>query len=92
MAADTKRIEEEAVDAVKRTIRTVELLSAYISDNDKGPCWDGYIAVHKDSSKSRDGIRRVHVQVKGKEADSLDEEEIKALEAPYVPHIKTGAF
>ncbi|MBQ7652054.1 MAG: aldo/keto reductase, partial [Victivallales bacterium] len=22
----------------------------------------------------------------------LDEEEIKALEAPYVPHIKTGAF
>lgn len=77
MAADTKRIEEEAVDAVKRTIRTVELLSAYISDNDKGPCWDGYIAVHKDSSKSRDGIRRVHVQVKGKEADSLDEEEIK---------------
>ena len=23
---------------------------------------------------------------------TLDEEEIKALEAPYVPHIKTGAF
>jgi aryl-alcohol dehydrogenase-like predicted oxidoreductase len=23
---------------------------------------------------------------------TLDEEEIKALEAPYKPHIKTGAF
>ena len=77
--ADTKRIEEEAVDAVKRVIRTVDLLSTFISDNDKGPCWDGYIAVHKDSTKSKDGIRRVHVQVKGTEQDDFTSDEISFL-------------
>lgn len=74
---DSKRIEEEATDAVKRIVRSADLLSPFISENDKGPCWDGYVAVYKDNKKTKDGIRRVHVQVKGTTEDHDNQETIK---------------
>lgn len=76
---DSKRIEEEAVGVLKKIIWCAELLSPNLSENDKGPCWDGYIAVYEDNQKKKEsGIRRVPVQVKGiSTIDGANQEYIK---------------
>lgn len=78
---DKERIEKEAVSAVGIKIRTAELLSDCIPTNDKAPCWDGYILVYKDTEKSKNGIRRVHIQVKGTKKDNI--RELDSEEATY---------
>ena len=63
---NTKRIEESATLALKSALLRCPTLSAYISENDKTPSWDGQIFVYGSAEqKKSDGILAVPVQVKG---------------------------
>lgn len=59
-------IEKLATSAVIKSISMTEVLSPFINDGDKEPSWDGNVYIYRDKKKSKDGIRRVPVQVKGK--------------------------
>lgn len=65
MTFGAKAIEDAATAAVTTTVQQCPILSAYITGNDKGPAFDGYICIHKDSRQSKKDMRRVNVQVKG---------------------------
>lgn len=73
---DKKAIEDLAVAAVKESVTVCDLLSPFISDNDKEPSWDGHIYIYKNKNKTKDGMRRIPVQVKGTERDNLSKAEI----------------
>lgn len=63
---NTKRIEESATLALKGALLRCPTLSAYISENDKTPSWDGQVFVYGSAKqKKADGILVVPVQVKG---------------------------
>ena len=63
---NTKRIEESATLALKSALLRCPTLSAYISENDKTPSWDGQVFVYGSAGqKKSDGILVVPVQVKG---------------------------
>lgn len=40
-AIDTKAIEEKALNHFKSFIEDSKVISQFIADNDKEPCWDG---------------------------------------------------
>lgn len=62
----TKDIEELATNAVKKSVLTSGYLSQYISENDKGPSWDGFIYIYNNEQKRKtDYYGRVAVQIKG---------------------------
>lgn len=76
MTFSAKAIEDAATAAVTTTVQQCPILSAYITRNDKGPAFDGYICIHRDSKQSKKGMRRVNVQVKGCVKKRLDRQSI----------------
>ena len=76
------------VNVLKLKLSKVKRLSYNISENDKTPCWDGDIYIHKDENKTKDDIKRISVQIKGRTIDSknfkkkvrfnLNEKDLKA--------------
>lgn len=63
---DQKKIEEDAVNAVKLAFRGVNRVSLEISVNDKTPCVDGILRLYSNESMSIDNlIGDIDVQVKG---------------------------
>lgn len=63
---DQKKIEEDAVNAVKLAFRGVNRVSVEISVNDKTPCVDGILRLYSNESMSIDNlIGDIDVQVKG---------------------------
>ena len=63
---DKKKIESAAISEIKDSIISCDILSPYISENDKEPSWDGFIYVYNDYKHKKDNIKgRVAVQVKG---------------------------
>lgn len=63
---DQKKIEEDAVNAVKMAFRGVNRVSVEISANDKTPCVDGILRLYSNESMSIDNlIGDIDVQVKG---------------------------
>lgn len=74
---NAKTIETLSINAVSDSIEISELLSQYISENDKEPSWDGAIYIYNHKSKKKDKIDgRVPVQVKGKICNDLSRSEI----------------
>lgn len=66
MFMDKKNIESAAISEVKDSILCCDILSPYISENDKEPSWDGFIYIYKDKGRKKENIQgRVAVQVKG---------------------------
>lgn len=59
-------LEKIATSAVKGELAKTDLISNFINDGDKEPCWDGNIYIHEDKSKSKKNIKKVATQVKGK--------------------------
>lgn len=59
-------IEKLATSAVEATISKTDRLSSFINSGDKEPVWDGNIYIHQDKKKTKQNIKRVSVQVKGK--------------------------
>lgn len=67
-----------AVAAVKTAIAKTDYLVDYIKDKDKEPMWDGSIYAYFSKRKSNaDWNGKAAVQVKGKNLEALDTEEIK---------------
>lgn len=65
-----------ATSAVKLSIAQTDILVPFINEGDREPSWDGTVYIHKDKSRSKDGLKRVSVQVKGKACASFAEKEI----------------
>lgn len=58
-------IEKLATAALKKSISQTDLLSDFVNDGDKEPSWDGNIYIYADKTKSKKGIKKIPVQVKG---------------------------
>ena len=71
-------IEQIATTTVKARIARTNLLSAFISDGDKEPSWDGHIYIYENESKKKTFLhgQRIAVQVKGKRMKQLDKQHI----------------
>jgi hypothetical protein len=92
-AIDTKAIEEKALNYFKNFIEDSKVISQYLDENDKEPCWDGHLYLYADGKKDKDHQKgRVPVQIKGTEVDrfvtkgwkfKLEKNDLKAyLEEP----------
>ena len=55
-----------ATAAFKLAISKTDLLSPFVNEKDKEPSWDGHIYIYSDKRKTKENIKRVPVQVKGK--------------------------
>lgn len=63
---DTKAIEEKAINELKRFIEDSTVISQYINEDDKEPCWDGHLYLYSGGKRDKEHlIGRVPVQVKG---------------------------
>lgn len=58
-------IEKLATAALKKCISQTDFLADFVNDGDKEPSWDGNIYIYADKSKSKKGIKKIPVQVKG---------------------------
>ena len=47
---DTKAIEEKALNYLKSFIEDSRVISQFIDDNDKEPCWDGHLYLYGNCS------------------------------------------
>ena len=69
-ATDTKAIEEKALNHFKSFIENSKVISQFIADNDKEPCWDGHLYLYADGIRDKEHLQgRVPVQIKGTEVD-----------------------
>ena len=67
-SANTKRIEESAITALKTALLRCPMIDSYIDSNDKTPSWDGTVFVYKsEKTKKENLVGRVPIQVKGTE-------------------------
>ena len=67
---DTKAIEEKALNYLKYFIEDSKVISQFIADNDKEPCWDGHLYLFSDGKRDKEHLRgRVPVQIKGTEVE-----------------------
>lgn len=74
---DNKTIETLSVNAVRESIALTGCLEPFVSDNDKGPSWDGYILIYHSSAKKKCNIKgKLYLQVKGSEIDCEFKNEI----------------
>ena len=65
---DTKVIEEKALNHFKTFIEDSKVISQYLDDNDKEPCWDGHLYLYADGIRDKEHLQgRVPVQIKGTE-------------------------
>ena len=65
---DRKAIEEKALLCFKEYIVDSEVISQFIDENDKEPCWDGHIYLYSKPQKDKKHlIGRIPVQIKGTE-------------------------
>lgn len=69
-------IEILATSAIKTSISTADVLTPFIPEKDKEPSWNGYICIYTNKNKSKEGLKRVPVQVKGKINNNLTSESI----------------
>ena len=67
---DTKAIEEKALNYLKSFIEDSKVISQFIDDNDKEPCWDGHLYLYSDGKRDKEHLRgRVPIQIKGTEVE-----------------------
>lgn len=65
-AIDTKAIEEKALNHFKSFIEDSKVISQFIADNDKEPCWDGHLYLYADGIRDKEHLQgRVPIQIKG---------------------------
>lgn len=64
---DSNAIEAIAVNSVKRLFERSEVVSTFISQNDKEPLWDGHLYLYGSGGRKNENLRgRIPAQVKGK--------------------------
>lgn len=63
-----ERIEGLSINYLKNILLKTGYITPYVSENDRTPSWDGCVILRsKKDSASKENLRRVFVQVKGKE-------------------------
>ena len=63
---DKKAIEEKALNYFKSFIEDSKVISQYLDENDKEPCWDGHLYLYSDGKHDKKNLLgRVPVQIKG---------------------------
>ena len=68
-----KAIEEKAIIYLKTFIEDSKVISQYISENDKEPCWDGHLYLYSDGIQDKNHLQgRVPVQIKGTEVNRFN--------------------
>lgn len=70
-------LEKIATASVKTSISITDELSSFINEGDKEPSWDGNIYIYANKDKRKESIKRVPVQVKGKQSDDFSLDTIK---------------
>lgn len=70
-------IEARAIWFLDGSLNVTSRLEANTLKGEKGPSWDGHILVYANSNKSKEGIARVPIQVKGVKSENLIEDTIK---------------
>lgn len=64
---NTLKIEKRSIGSLRNVIDSHDLMNEHISENDKGPSWDGEILLYSDERLRVEDIKyRIPVQVKGK--------------------------
>lgn len=72
------QIETVATSKIQSLISKTDVLSCFLNSGDKEPCWDGHIYIHKDRKQTKEDIRKIATQIKGKQVDpSQVKDEIK---------------
>ena len=67
---NTIKIEQKAIDEVKKILGEDEYLDYVIYEKDKIPLWDGYISVYKTPKLTKaDFIGRIPIQIKGTQSE-----------------------
>lgn len=65
---DTKEIEEKALNYFKTFIEDSKVISQFLAEDDKEPCWDGHLYLYSDGMRDKEHLLgRVPVQIKGTE-------------------------
>ena len=70
-------LEKIATSSVAMSISATDVLSPFINEGDKEPSWDGNVYIYSNKDKKKEGIKKVPVQVKGKQQDDFSKEMIK---------------
>ena len=70
-------MEKIATASVKTSISITDELSPFINEGDKEPSWDGNIYIYANKDKRKESIKKVPVQVKGKQSDDFSLDTIK---------------
>lgn len=65
-------IENLATSAVRYELAKTDRISTFINDGDKEPCWDGHIYIHENKNKTKENIKKIPVQIKGKVATNKE--------------------
>ena len=65
---DIMDLEKIATSAIVMEISKTNILSSFINDGDKEPCWDGNIYIHENAKHTKKNIKRIPTQVKGRAA------------------------
>lgn len=65
-----------ATSELKRSLAMTDRLSPFINEHDKEPTWDGNIYIYSDSSKKKENIKKVPIQIKGKKEQDLSKKTI----------------
>lgn len=66
LKGDIMDLEKIATSAIVTEISKTDILSSFINDGDKEPCWDGNIYIHENVKHKKKNIKRIPTQVKGR--------------------------
>lgn len=67
---DTKAIEEKALNYFKSFIEDSKIISQYLDEDDKEPCWDGHLYIYSDGKRDKGHLQgRVPIQIKGTQVE-----------------------
>lgn len=70
---DKKAIEEKALNYFKSFIEDSKVISQYLDENDKEPCWDGHLYLYSNGKRDKKNLLgRVPVQIKGTEVEEFE--------------------
>jgi hypothetical protein len=73
MPADTRKIEQKSIIYLKDYLTDSNYIEPYIDENDKTPCWDGYIFLYNSTNKKAENLNnKIDVQVKGEINETTD--------------------
>ena len=56
---DIMDLEKIATSAIVMEISKTNILSSFINDGDKEPCWDGNIYIHENAKHTKKNIKRI---------------------------------